>query len=56
MSGPADSARGAMGRRLCGSWAVTEWELKMSGSNSIFVYGAAVSPVAIWTGIERVAE
>ena len=56
MSGQADSARGAMGRRLCGSWAVTELELKMSGSNSIFVYGAAVSPVAIWTGIERAAE
>ena len=56
MSGQADSARGAMDRRPCGSWAVTEWELKMSESNRIFVHGAAVSSVAISTGIERDAE
>ena len=56
MSGQADSAGGAMDRRLCRSWAVTEWELKMSGGNSMFVYGVAVSSVAIWTGLERAAE
>ena len=56
MSGQADSAGGAMDRRLCGSRAVTEWELKMSGGNSIFVYGVAASSVAIWTGAERAEE
>ena len=56
MSGQADSAREAMDRRRCGSWAVSELELKMSDSNRILVHGAAVSSVAISTGIERDAE
>ena len=56
MSGQADSAGGAMDRKPCGSWAVTEWELKMSESNKTFVHGGVVSSFAISTGIERDAE
>ena len=56
MSGQTDSAGGAMDRKPCGSWVVTEWELKMSESNRIFVHGGVVSSVAISTGIERDPE
>ena len=56
MSGQADSAGRAMDRKPCGSWDVTERELKMSVSNMILAHGGVVSSVAISTGIERDAE